>query len=113
MRMAPWLGAGGRPVCVKAFTKTFTRMRFVNIQYCKTHRSSTGDASGRRQGEVQVAGDATQVQSTNEKNHSDRIRHHSDVGGRYSNRAPQRHAHESCCARSGGEITAAIDLTFS
>ena len=42
--------------------------RFVNI----TLRSTS-----------EAAGDATQVQSTNEKDQTDRIRHHEDVGGRF------------------------------
>ena len=43
--------------------------RFVNI----TLRSTS-----------EAAGDATQVQSTNEKDQTDRIRHHyKDVGGRF------------------------------
>ena len=58
--------------------------RFVN----KSHRSTD-----------EVAGDATQVQSTavqktNERNRSDRIRQHSDVGvRRCCNRASRQHAH--------------------
>ena len=47
--------------------------------YCKLVLEWFVNVTLRSTGEV--AGDATQVQSTNEKNQTDRIRHHSDAGG--------------------------------